>query len=322
MKINFNKENYRKIDIEKRAIELIFSKTIKRILKTIAEDAEGVYSALGYLPYKEMAKSYKEEFEVSIKKNLKKTVYKFGFKLRVDIEKKYNLYSKIEFKKVLTINDENIARKLENINNNFFTSSQVFFFNSSKSKSEFITNTNEVELERAVISGLKKFDIEKAQKEKEIDKLIRQSIINPEDERRIKRQIEKIQNQIRLSDDNKNKIVSKSIKENLLNKTESRAGTISSDVVGLGESWARYNEAKLINDEKIKEDSGVEIQVKKSWVTILDSKTREAHAQADGLEVEIDQPFIVDGEALDYPRDEKGSAGNIINCRCVAEYGV
>ena len=52
----------------------------------------------------------------------------------------------------------------------------------------------------------------------------------------------------------------------------------------------------------------------KEWVSADDPRTREAHQNIDN--VPMGQPFIVDGEELDYPGDPRGSAGNIINCRC------
>ena len=55
----------------------------------------------------------------------------------------------------------------------------------------------------------------------------------------------------------------------------------------------------------------------KTWV-ISGNNTRPAHLEADGQEVDQDEPFIVDGEELMYPRDSSmgASAGNIINCAC------
>ena len=60
----------------------------------------------------------------------------------------------------------------------------------------------------------------------------------------------------------------------------------------------------------------------KSWVAALDDRTRESHRQAeiDNVDIPQDKPFIVDGEELMYPGDANGSAGNIINCRCVVFY--
>jgi phage portal protein BeeE len=55
------------------------------------------------------------------------------------------------------------------------------------------------------------------------------------------------------------------------------------------------------------------------WVN--EEGARPAHEEAGdryGEEgIPIDEPFIVDGEALMHPGDPSGSAGNIINCRCV-----
>jgi len=51
------------------------------------------------------------------------------------------------------------------------------------------------------------------------------------------------------------------------------------------------------------------------WM-VADSDAREAHLAADGQFAELGQPFDVGGEALMFPGDPNGSAGNIINCRC------
>lgn len=44
--------------------------------------------------------------------------------------------------------------------------------------------------------------------------------------------------------------------------------------------------------------------------------TRPAHRAADGQTVPITEAFTVGGEALQYPGDPRGSAGNVCNCRC------
>lgn len=63
-------------------------------------------------------------------------------------------------------------------------------------------------------------------------------------------------------------------------------------------------------------ESGVGFQ---QWLSSADDKVREEHAEANGQVVEVDEPFDVDGEELMYPGDsDGGSAGNVINCRCVA----
>ncbi len=63
--------------------------------------------------------------------------------------------------------------------------------------------------------------------------------------------------------------------------------------------------------------AGVE---KKGWLSSRDDNVRPAHRSAeqqykDGIPLE--QPFDVGGEMLMYPADPNGSAGNIINCRCL-----
>lgn len=58
------------------------------------------------------------------------------------------------------------------------------------------------------------------------------------------------------------------------------------------------------------------LPIQKEWVAVFDGDTRDAHGEADGQKVDIDKPFIVDGEELMHPGDPSGSAGNVINCRC------
>lgn len=63
------------------------------------------------------------------------------------------------------------------------------------------------------------------------------------------------------------------------------------------------------------------LQLMKVWLATEDSRTRPAHAAADGQEVPMDQAFDVGGESLMYPGDmDNGSANNIVNCRCTVYY--
>lgn len=64
------------------------------------------------------------------------------------------------------------------------------------------------------------------------------------------------------------------------------------------------------------------ITIQKTWVATLDEATREAHADADGQQVGLDETFDVDGEDLEFPGDDSGSPENVINCRCSVLYGV
>lgn len=62
----------------------------------------------------------------------------------------------------------------------------------------------------------------------------------------------------------------------------------------------------------------------KTWIAILDDRTRPEHAEADGQEVDIDEPFIVGGEELMEPRDDSLGASdwNIFGCRCEVIYNL
>jgi hypothetical protein len=62
---------------------------------------------------------------------------------------------------------------------------------------------------------------------------------------------------------------------------------------------------------------------KKEWLSANDDRTRVStfnHRAAHGEVVAMDQAFVRTGEALMYPGDPAGSAGNVINCRCVELY--
>ena len=59
-------------------------------------------------------------------------------------------------------------------------------------------------------------------------------------------------------------------------------------------------------------------QLQKEWSTSRDGRERDSHARADGQTVPFNQPFIVQGEELMEPGDRRGSASNVINCRCAA----
>lgn len=60
--------------------------------------------------------------------------------------------------------------------------------------------------------------------------------------------------------------------------------------------------------------------LRKEWVAAADERTREDHAAADGQIVGMDEPFLVGGEALQFPGDPNGSAEQVINCRCAVAH--
>jgi hypothetical protein len=64
------------------------------------------------------------------------------------------------------------------------------------------------------------------------------------------------------------------------------------------------------------------VKMDKVWVSSQDNRTRRPpddiydHYNMNGVKVKLEDNFNVSGQLLMYPGDPKGSAGNIINCRC------
>jgi len=56
----------------------------------------------------------------------------------------------------------------------------------------------------------------------------------------------------------------------------------------------------------------------KTWLAVLDKDTRDDHEEANGQTVGVNDPFKVGGEECAYPGDVNLSAGQRVNCRCVA----
>ena len=86
--------------------------------------------------------------------------------------------------------------------------------------------------------------------------------------------------------------------------------------------------------QRVAEESRFPLE--KVWTSIEDHRTRDfgegdgvvdafSHRAMNGARVRLDQPFMVPmksggEEALMFPGDPNGSAGNVINCRCVQAY--
>lgn len=85
------------------------------------------------------------------------------------------------------------------------------------------------------------------------------------------------------------------------------------------ETVARTETNGIVNagaEESYRQSGVVE---RKGWLATQDPVTRDAHSEADGQIVGLNDSFLVDGEYLRYPGDPAGSAGNVINCRCAVE---
>lgn len=72
--------------------------------------------------------------------------------------------------------------------------------------------------------------------------------------------------------------------------------------------------------ERMREAEEMGIEVKKQWLATLDNRTRDTHRELDGKEAKIDEPFIVDGDEIDYPGDPSAPPELVYNCRCTLKY--
>jgi hypothetical protein len=88
-----------------------------------------------------------------------------------------------------------------------------------------------------------------------------------------------------------------------------RSQTIAQTEVVAASNWASDQAAS---------QSGLDLE--KVYLATEDTKTRPAHADADGQVVPMGQPFEVGGEQLMYPGDPAGSPENVIRCRCTQYY--
>lgn len=106
---------------------------------------------------------------------------------------------------------------------------------------------------------------------------------------------------------------------------------IIGDIAEYSGRFAKYRAERIARTEIIGtsnwasltsvESSGVKDRLLKKWHVTVDGRERSAHlAMADKPAIPIDDFFDVGGEKLKYPGDPRGSAGNVIQCRCAVVY--
>ena len=72
--------------------------------------------------------------------------------------------------------------------------------------------------------------------------------------------------------------------------------------------------------ERLHEAEEMGIKVKKRWLASRDNWVRDAHAELDGVEVDVDEPFHNEFGDIDYPGDPMADPANVYNCRCTLIY--
>lgn len=132
--------------------------------------------------------------------------------------------------------------------------------------------------------------------------LTRSAIINDTSKTIIKRVLKK-GNEAGLGQDE----IAKKIKNKVKSISDFRSRTIARTEVHNAATYASQEIAQQSDQDLMRE-----------WVAVDDDRTREDHADADGQQRSMDDPFDVGGEELDRPGD--GDPENSINCRCSVIY--
>lgn len=320
------------IDEEKIVFEARFAPKFKSIFRNMADDAYALYRSTGGLDPEELAKNYSTDFTKEIRDLYRKTIKHFGFKTRNDIESKSDIFFDAEYKKQfidiehkasMVITDDNLDEKVERINNEFFLAATLFIANQSENQTSFISQTNAKEIRESAARAEVNFADDIARDQENINTLQNEAAVASEAERRrLNRRLSANQTRIDRKLNNSQEIIANNLRTNLMDRSPARSGLIAAQNVGLAESWASQTEAELIANANLQTTEGRLVDVQKTWVAILDSKTRASHATADLQQVGVNDNFTVGGESLMMPRDPSGSAGNIINCRCISRNNV
>lgn len=93
--------------------------------------------------------------------------------------------------------------------------------------------------------------------------------------------------------------------------TEHRARTIARTEV-----ISAYNGAAVLGASQLPPD----VVAGQEWIATRDSRTRDAHASADGQIVPVGDPFVVAGYSARYPGDPALPASQTVNCRCAVAF--
>jgi len=91
---------------------------------------------------------------------------------------------------------------------------------------------------------------------------------------------------------------------------------ISRTEVGIASAKGAHMEAQSLNAD-IRE---LGIELRKRWVSVIDSRSRPDHAKLNGKVIPLDEMWDVSGVQMMHPKDINGGAANVCNCRCDEVY--
>ena len=272
-------------------------KDINKLFKLILRDYVRSFTELGIIPSQNQ---YKEKWEEIILKHTKNTAKIFSKTLRNGLNKSIGFFETKSTSELEISLEDNKA-----LNDVIAESLAVWLINNAEKATEEINNTTSKEISNATNSARRTL-----LEQKSTDKLEKKDIkiIEVKQEEEIG---------VLITDQQ----VSALAADVLEDRFEVREDIIAFNEIGKAQSEAKFQEALNLNKSNATIDSEpITGTIKKVWNAILDQKTRVAHAEADFFyhdnPIDINEPFIVDGEQLQYPRDPAGSPGNTINCRC------
>ena len=73
------------------------------------------------------------------------------------------------------------------------------------------------------------------------------------------------------------------------------------------------NKGRMDSYKRVQDDG---IILEKEWIATSDARTRDWHAELDGVEVDIDEPWHNEFGEIMYPGDPSADPANTYNCRC------
>lgn len=310
------------IDIKKLKLEAKYNPKIKKYLDILADVSSTIYTMRGFVNANEVSKNAKPELIFLLRILYRDTIKTFDNSSR-------------NFMKGKKAEGLNISKEDNDKVNQELSEKSLFYVNNqSEIQTEEISKTNEKKIESAVAFAILTINNEiqklnnsklKAREqliviEQELNRVGELSQTLKVKKKKLEKLIKDIDKNLERINSNRNLAVSKELNKKLKELNIARSKTISAQEIGATESFIREEEVKALSKTDATYKGVFLSRMKKRWNAILDNKTREAHAEADGQIRRLNEDFIVDGEALSFPRDPRGSAGNIINCRCVADY--
>lgn len=99
---------------------------------------------------------------------------------------------------------------------------------------------------------------------------------------------------------------------------------LRAETIARTETHRILNQARQEALQQSLDQAGIDAgNVTRTWVATDDDRTRDTHAEMDGQQVGMDEPFeSPSGEQLMYPGDPDASPEETINCRCVVTVSI